>query len=298
MLRNNRNILVTGSHRSGSTWVGKVISTSPRMHYIHEPFNIQVYKDDTVFKSWFEYISDQSGDNHEKEKRYINNYLHPDFNSIKKAFENKNFNEIYTKLKIFAKTRLSRQLIKDPIAVFSAEWLAKMFDLNVIVIIRHPAAFSASLKVKNWSFNFNDFLNQDYLMKDYLYPFREEIEAQVKNSGDIIDQAILLWNCIYHVVRIYQEKYFSRWIFVKHEDISMNPVDEYKKLFKQLDLVWDKKVEKYLFQSTRAIPSSEYHLSTKENIFSWKRRLTASEIARVRRGTNEVSEYFYKGGEW
>lgn len=32
-------ILVTGSHRSGSTWVGNIMATSPSVNYIHEPFN-------------------------------------------------------------------------------------------------------------------------------------------------------------------------------------------------------------------------------------------------------------------
>lgn len=39
----NRPILVTGSHRSGSTWVGRMISASPEVFYIHEPFNPYYY---------------------------------------------------------------------------------------------------------------------------------------------------------------------------------------------------------------------------------------------------------------
>ena len=31
-------ILVTGSHRSGTTWVGKMIAASPLVGYIQEPF--------------------------------------------------------------------------------------------------------------------------------------------------------------------------------------------------------------------------------------------------------------------
>src|SRR6185369_8506201 len=37
--------------------------------------------------------------------------------------------------------RGDRAVIKDPIAVFSAEWLADRFDAHVITVIRHPAAF-------------------------------------------------------------------------------------------------------------------------------------------------------------
>src|SRR4051812_882111 len=34
-----RPILVTGAHRSGTTWVGAMLALSPRVGLIHEPFN-------------------------------------------------------------------------------------------------------------------------------------------------------------------------------------------------------------------------------------------------------------------
>ena len=39
--------------------------------------------------------------------------------------------------------RGARMVMKDPIALFSAEWLSTRFDMPVVVIIRHPAAFVA-----------------------------------------------------------------------------------------------------------------------------------------------------------
>ena len=32
-------ILITGSPRSGTTWIGKMIASAPSVGYIHEPFN-------------------------------------------------------------------------------------------------------------------------------------------------------------------------------------------------------------------------------------------------------------------
>ena len=32
-------ILVTGAHRSGTTWVGKMLALAPGVAYLHEPFN-------------------------------------------------------------------------------------------------------------------------------------------------------------------------------------------------------------------------------------------------------------------
>ena len=35
-------ILVTGSHRSGTTWAGQMLATAPGIGYIHEPFNCDI----------------------------------------------------------------------------------------------------------------------------------------------------------------------------------------------------------------------------------------------------------------
>jgi hypothetical protein len=35
----DRPILVTGAHRSGTTWVGRMLALVPGVEYIHEPFN-------------------------------------------------------------------------------------------------------------------------------------------------------------------------------------------------------------------------------------------------------------------
>ena len=32
-------ILVTGAHRSGTTWVGKMLALAPGVAYVHEPFS-------------------------------------------------------------------------------------------------------------------------------------------------------------------------------------------------------------------------------------------------------------------
>ena len=37
-----RPILVTGSHRSGTTWVGHMLRMNPNLGYIFEPFNIEM----------------------------------------------------------------------------------------------------------------------------------------------------------------------------------------------------------------------------------------------------------------
>ena len=40
MFNPGNHILITGSHRSGTTWIGRTISEHPKVEYIHEPFNV------------------------------------------------------------------------------------------------------------------------------------------------------------------------------------------------------------------------------------------------------------------
>ena len=55
-------MLITGSHRSGSTWVGRMLSASPSVGYIHEPFNLDWQRKhpgicNANFQHWFTYIT-------------------------------------------------------------------------------------------------------------------------------------------------------------------------------------------------------------------------------------------------
>src|SRR5262245_35753658 len=51
----NRPILVTGSHRSGTTWVGRMIACHPRILYCSEPFNPE--RRDLPVRQWFHRVT-------------------------------------------------------------------------------------------------------------------------------------------------------------------------------------------------------------------------------------------------
>lgn len=188
-------ILVTGSHRSGSTWVGKTIAASPSVGYIHEPFRPFSPRPMRVceawFDHWFTYISKQNETLCRREIAKTIAFSYDVIGEIKKiesprdaAYLMRNFSRT-----IFYRFAQVRPIIKDPIAVFSAEWLAETFDMDVVVLIRHPAAFAGSLKRLHSTHPFADFLAQPLLMRDHLYPFESEIKQFAETEHDVIDQA-------------------------------------------------------------------------------------------------------------
>ena len=52
-------VLVTGAHRSGTTWVGRMIDLSPEVGYINEPFNPHHQPGICAcrFPLWFQYVN-------------------------------------------------------------------------------------------------------------------------------------------------------------------------------------------------------------------------------------------------
>lgn len=197
-----------------------------------------------------------------------------------------------------------RPLLKDPIALFSAEWFADRFDADVVVTVRHPAAFAASLIRMNWHVDFDDFLSQPLIIRDYLGAFEDEMRTAKASNPDIVDQAILLWRMFYSTVHGYRERH-PNWSIVRHEDLSLNPTSEFKALYEALDLDYSEAINAKIVASstgkTQAPEGITQHIlerDSKSNITSWKSKLNAADIDRIRGGTQDVSHLYYKDADW
>ncbi|WP_296623718.1 sulfotransferase domain-containing protein [Marivirga sp.] len=297
----NKNILVTGSHRSGSTWTGNVIAKAQNVRYIHEPFNIGIHRKNhkSPFNYWFECLIDSATKNQKKASYYIDSFykvFHR--NNLKRLLTLRSLKGLYHYFADMKRRITDRTIIKDPIAIMSTEWIYMNYNIDIVVLIRHPAAFIASLKVKDWQFDFNNYLNQPVLMNTYLKEYESVIEDFSKNKRDIIDQGILLWNTIHDTIAYYQERYKNDWYFVKHENLSINPLAEFSEMFSKLNLTLDSNVANYIKESTSGSEQSAFKRNSVDNIKNWKNRLTDDEIKRIKIGTGDVWKKFYTEKDW
>lgn len=308
-LKNKRPLLVTGAHRSGSTWVGSVLEKSAEIYSIFEPFN----KDfgpgacRSIFKYWYPYIDDTNCAEAQTVIQSLLDYKFQFFKEILSAHTRWQLRQCLEQCVMFrlARWRKKRTLFKDPIALFSAPWLAGAFHFQVIVLVRHPAAFISSLKQLGWSFPFRDLLAQPLLMDGPLAEFRPSVEKFAAEPQDIIGQGILLWNIFYSRVREYQEKY-PDWQILRHEDISMEPVEAFRRIFAALDLEFAPAVEAYILESSDSSnPGDSPHgkatmlkRDSRKNIYNWKKRLTSNEIDRILQGMGAAFQFFYPESHW
>lgn len=165
------------------------------------------------------------------------------------------------------------------------------------LLTRQPASFVSRLNKLSWQFPFNRFLEQDVLMDTYLYPFRVEIEHFSANEKSTFEQVILLWRIIYRVVNKYREKY-PHWIFLRHEDLAVNPNEDFKILYQKVGLDYTNNVENKIKKSNQSKNLGEVHnshnvkRSSKSQIDAFKKRLTGKEITYIKGKTSDACSYF------
>jgi tRNA nucleotidyltransferase/poly(A) polymerase len=294
---NNQPIFITGSHRSGTTWVGKMIAASGHVRYVHEPFHISFSSRGKIDK-WFQYI--YPGWEHEQAaKTYLSQKISLNLPEIlRRAKQIRSLSTAQLLLKeLLLKFQQKRALIKDPIALFSADWIQDNYQPKTIVTLRHPAAFVGSLKVANWNFPFQDFLAQPRLLEDRLRDYRAQIEQFAANPPDIIQQGILLWNIFHSQILDYKHRH-STWYYVRHEDLSLNPEVEFTKLMNYLGMELNQSMREALDLSTSGEKNDKWNRDSKENIYAWKERLSPQEIEIIKQGTAPIANEFYTAQEW
>jgi len=284
-------IVITGAHRSGTTWVGKIITGDPSIHYVHEPFNID-YKPNLIKPDfWFQYLTPKNEEMlYEHMKKLVTPGLMP---VTRKGIR---------RIPDFFFPPRQRVLIKDPIAVFSAQWLASRFNMDMVILIRHPAAFVNSIRERNWTHDFNHFLNQPLLMEEHLSPFKDEITLLAQVNRDVFDQAILLWKLVYYMVSKYRKKHHD-WFYIRHEDLSADPEKGFREIFRYLKIKFTPGILKMIEDHcNKENPVDGDVHAIKRNssalVKKWKDKFTAAEIEKIRNSVESISKEYYSDSDW
>src|SRR5207342_1628934 len=144
-------IIVTGSHRAGTGWVASVLATSPRpIGYVWEPFSV-LHRPGTCaarFEHWFPYVCAENEADVRGPVADMLRWHYATAAELAALRSPKDAARMVRDVSRFARNRRRRAvpLLKDPIAVFSAEWLHETFAVEPVLLVRHPAAFAASIK--------------------------------------------------------------------------------------------------------------------------------------------------------
>ena len=305
--RRNKPILVTGGHRTGTTWVGRMLTASSEAAYINEPLNV-LHRPGVMrapVRHWYTYVCPDNEAAYLPALRQTLNFRYHLAAEIVSLRSRRDALRMVRDWWTFFRGRFLRlrPLFKDPFAIFSAPWFAQKLGCTVVITVRHPTAFASSLKRLEWSFQLEDLLAQPLLMRDWLEPFRADMQAMP--AGDIIGRASLLWKMIYQVVDTFRSLH-PQFQIVRHEDLSLEPASGFRNLYNSLELDFTPQVSTAIQNSSSAenpkeLASSAVHavrLDSRANLDNWKHRLSVEEVTRIHRITAGVVENFYDESSW
>jgi hypothetical protein len=304
-----RPVLVTGMHRSGTTWVGHMLCAGDDFIRLGEPLS-PVNRQTILTREvthWYTFIDSRN------DAEYLPSYrdalrfrVHP-IDDVRRArlFSPRDPGRMLARWTSFAlgRSRRRRVLFHDPFALFSADWFVRRLDCEVVVLVRHPLAVVSGLKRLGWSFDFRDLDQQPDLMNERLSPYRGEIEEAIGNT-DIIDQGSLLWRVVYGTVLNHFASDPAIHI-VRHEDLSIDPAGGFRRLYSTLGATYDAKARATIERNTNSTNPTELRetdpdglrLDSRANLDNWRHRLADEEIERIIESTRPIAETFYPGDE-
>ena len=231
LMTTTRPILVTGAHRWGTGWVGSMIaaSPSPPVAYLWEPFSVLHRPGicEARFDRWFPYVCEENG----------SAYLAPIADML--AFQYKTMAELRSIRSTKDAARLlrdrrdfrrydrrgARPLLKDPIAVFSAEWLCDSFGMDAVVLRpgtpphSPTASCRATYDIRSATSSRSRFDGLRLILDRSM----SRSDGSPPMSSRCWIKAILLWRIIHHVILTYRDCR-PGWMFLRLEDVARDPL--------------------------------------------------------------------------
>ena len=279
-------VIITGMHRSGTTFLGKILEKTKQYDCIYEPLN----KDRGIVDvdTWYKYypMNLASTDESILEKLYTVNLKY-------KRYENNNddksmLERILRKL-VFSRGHLDyiihkvkpnkkEVLYKDPFFTLAAGRFSERFQgVKTIYVVRHPIAIYNSLKRMDWKFDLNEILKQPLLVKDHCQDFCDKFSS----VDTLHEQSAYLWKLLYRVVYEQHHAASERSIIIRHEDLSQNPYETYALIHTFLGLKTDdSKVDSFIkstmFSDKVNAKDDQVHdfkRNSYELAYSWKNKM-------------------------
>lgn len=303
-----RPVLVTGAPRSGTTWVGQMLTLSGELGEFYEPFNPAAHQ-----ARWFDppefylYVERRNADGYDADLTAMSQLRFPFRRVVAHA---SSAAALRASLRTWRTARTHRlhhraPMVKDPVALFSTAWLADQLAFRPVVLVRHPAAFVTSLIRVQWQVRFGSWLRQPLLMETLLAPWAAEIERAHHAPRDVVRDGALLWAVCNGVVLRWREEH-PDWLVLRHEDLAADPVNAFAGVYEALGLTWTDAVADAVTASSAAtnpadVTSGAQHVLARDSrtlVEVWRERLSTEQIDVVGAMTDEVGQAFYGAGMW
>jgi Sulfotransferase domain len=249
--------ILAGSARGGTTWIAELINFDNSYRLIFEAIS---HERDSTGKTymWGRYLRTKDEDPH---------FLEP-VRKIVSGRSRQGYSDRFNR-QLFPRRRLMKEIGENLLL----HWLHVHFpEIPIALLLRHPCGVAAS-RVRNGWDRPNEvagFLKQEPLMKDFLSPFRSDME-----NATFFESNVMHW-CVETLVPLKQFRPGEIHLAF-YENFCVEPEREVSRLFEFLGRPLDGRISRVLdrpSKQTRLRKSNE----TRPSFDSWRRHLTDDEI--------------------
>lgn len=237
------NVFLFGTPRGGSTWLMELIASQPGFKYCNEPLNLRTpqvkARLQTVgINTWVDLYTKSLGDNLEQYKVLRNGRL-PTQNPRPKL-KNRNFYRLFTNRLVFKVLNGGEDRVN---------WIANIFNGQIVFLLRHPIAVSLSRKVLP---RLNAFLSSDY--RDNFTTEQLRYADDKNANGNMIERGMLSW-CLQNALPLRQIR--DDWSLITYEQLVLDPEPVLQLLVNNLNLPQPERMRALLGQPSQSSHQSD-----------------------------------------
>lgn len=259
-----KTIIVAGTARSGTTWLGDLIASQVPCRILFEPFQPDLVPEYRGFK-YFQYM-----------RPGIENQRFQSFAEKVFTGEIRNRWIDHQNERIFSQFRL----IKEIRVNLALKWLHDHFpDLPIMLLIRHPCAVVLSRMDLGWAtdLDIKPFLSQPDLIEDHLLPFMDLIMSATTTE----EKHTIIW-CVSNLVPLRQLK-LGEVKIIYYENLCTQPEEELPALFRFIGHTPTRPLTNRINQPSQTTRVTSAIVTGADRIKGWQKKLSPSQIDNILR---------------
>jgi hypothetical protein len=257
-----RCMLIAGTARSGTTWLGELIASQVNCRLMFEPFQPHKVPAYRQFE-YFQYLRP------EQDHAGMEQFCTAVFTG---RIRNRWIDQEVTHL------RPGYRLVKEIRANLLLGWIARRFpEVPRLFIVRHPCAVVQSRLQLGWATDTDiaSFLAQPDLVDEHLAEHLDLIRATRTDSG----KHALIW-CISNLVPLRQ--FASGGLpIVYYEDLVTQPAVEIPRVFRALGQPYDDAVFDSLAVPSTSTRGRSGEVSAADRTADWRRKLDRTQVDEI-----------------
>lgn len=279
-------ILITGSHRSGTTLIGSTLAECG-VHYVYEPFHPHSPPGVSfpVFRSIYHYLDGGAWPQYEAALVGLcGGYWSPFARPKTPLMDRLSIAKKSAGIKM-AHALGRPLLIKGSELILSIGTFVEKCSGRVVVTVRHPCAFVLSCQRMNWRFNLEELTSQAEFYERFIQP----VPGFGRCTDDTIDPLVVentwLWYALhsYLLAFLRDSPAAARRIMVTfHENLCLDPDAEFDRLCSFLELpktrsMIEKRNKRMRGSTVHVAGENQHHLerNSRDLAYAWKDKISA-----------------------